>query len=182
MAIDISTFKTAFQGGTRENRFVVSGTIPYGGGEMSQFHIKSTFIPPMSTQRMQYEFFGRKAYYPAEKQYGPWSVVVIDDTGTGNLWQKFHKWHNTINNHKTNISTIPTVNSDYKANPWTVKHLNLDGDEGDDVKSFTMYGCWPKVIEPIALSMINPNNLIQFQVLFIYDMVSFKDITPVSNP
>jgi len=182
MAIDITAFKTNFKGGTRENRFVVTGTIPSNGGPMSQFHIKSTFIPPMSTQRMQYEFFGRKAYYPAEKQYGPWSVVVIDDTGTGDLWKKFHKWHNAINNHKTNVSSIPTATSDYKAYGWTVKHLNLDGEDSDDIKSFTMNGCWPKVIEPIQLSMVNPNNLIQFQVLFIYDTVSFKGITPIVNP
>lgn len=181
MTIDIAAFKTAFNGGTRENRFIVTGSIPYGGGEMSQFHIKSTFIPPMSTQRMQYEYFGRKAYYPAEKQYGPWSIVVIDDTGSGDLWKKFHKWHNTINNHKTNISTIITNTSSYKADGWTVKQLNLDGEEDDDIKAFTMNGCWPKVIEPIQLSMVNPNNLILFQVLFIYDTVSFKDITPIIN-
>jgi hypothetical protein len=176
MTINISTFKDSFNGGTRENRFLVEGIIPFGNGSLSQFHIRASFIPPMSTQRLQYEYFGRKAFYPAEKQYGPWSVTVIDDTGKdGNLWQKFQKWHNEINNHTTNISSVPTTASTYKANNWSVHHLDLNGE--DKIKTFTMHGCWPKSIEPIQLSMVNPNTLVQFQVLFIFDMVEFLDIT-----
>lgn len=176
MAIDISTFKNAFNGGTRENRFLVEGVIPFSNGEISQFHIQSSFIPPMSTQRLQYEYFGRKAYYPAEKQYGPWSVVVIDDTAdAGNLWKAFHNWQNQINNHVTNASTIANLSNTYKADNWKVHHLDLNGE--NKIKTFIMHGCWPKAIEPIQLSMLNPNNLIRFQVLFIFDMVDFQGIT-----
>lgn len=177
-SISISDFKNAFNGGTRVNRFMVEGVIP-GNGVISKFHIQTTTIPPMSSQRIQYEYFGRKAYYPGEKQYGPWSVIILDDNGaTQDLWKKFSNWHNKINNHVTNFSSIPTSLSDYKAYNWTVKHLDLNG-EINPLKTFTMHGCWPKTIEPIAFSMGSPNTLVKFSVLFIYDWIELAGITDV---
>lgn len=178
MPISISDFKSAFSGGTRANRFLVKGAIP-GNGEISKFHIQTTTIPTMSSQRIQYEYFGRKAYYPGEKQYGPWSVIVLDDSGeTQNLWQKFSNWHNTINNHATNISSVPSGDNDYKAYNWQIQHLNLNGDE-DPHKTFTLHGCWPKTIEPITFSMGSPNTLIKFSVIFIYDYIEIAGVTDV---
>lgn len=178
MPISISDFKNAFNGGTRSNRFLVEGVIP-GNGEFSKFHIETTTIPAMSSQRIQYEYFGRKAYYPGEKQYGPWSVIILDDTGTDqNLWKKFSKWQNTINNHETNTSYIVSGTDDYKATNWKIKHLNLNG-EANPHKSFVLHGCWPKTIEPIQFSMGSPNTLIKFSVMFIYDSIEIEGITNV---
>lgn len=178
MAISISDFKSAFNGGTRSNRFLVSGVIP-GNGVISKFHIATTLIPSMSSQRIEYNYFGRKAYYPGEKQYTPWSVMILDDTSAdGNLWKKFSNWHNTINNHETNNSFLPTIASDYKANNWTVNHLNLNG-EANPHKSFIMHGCWPKTIEPIQFSMTSPNTLVKFSVVIMYDWIEMTGITDV---
>ena len=177
--ITIADFKAAFNGGTRANRFMVEGTIPYaqsGSNSISKFHIQTTTIPPMSSQRIQYEYFGRKGFYPGEKQYGPWSVIILDDTGTHDLWKKFSVWHNKINDHNTNISTIPTTVTDYKAYNWTIKHLNLNGEE-DPHKTFIMDGCWPRTIEPIQLNMGSPNTFVQFSVVFLFDSIRMPGIT-----
>lgn len=176
-SISIADFKNAFNGGTRSNRFLVEGVIPFGNGSMSKFHIQTTTIPPISSQRIQYEYFGRKAYYPGEKQYGPWSVIVLDDIGeTQNMWQKFSNWHNIINNHESNNSYIVSGTNDYKASNWKIKHLNLNGEE-DPHKTFIMHGCWPKTIEPIAFNMGSPNSLIKFSALFIFDWIEIEGVT-----
>ena len=95
----INQFKTNFSGGTRQNRFEVIGNIPTGGS-FTKFHIRSTIIPQLTTQRIEYPFFGRKYYYPAEKEYSTWSFNVLDDTGNiQNLFCSymstyFKIWHN----------------------------------------------------------------------------------------
>lgn len=171
--ISIADFKSNFQGGTRENRFRVSGIIP-GNGEFSTFHIRTTQIPTFSTTTIEYGYFGRKAFYPGEKQYQPWSVRIIDDTGQiQDLWKKFNRWQNKINDHKTNNSQLLTNQTSYKGYGWRVDHLDLNGDlgTGNIEKSFYMHGCWPKVVDSILLSMTNPNALNEFNVIFLYDWI-----------
>ena len=173
MAISITDFKNAFSGGTRKNRFVVQGTIPFSQGAVSQFHVAATEIPTLSTQNIEYGYFGRKMYYPGEKQYGTWSMVVYDDTGTNDLWKKFHTWQNSINNHTSNVSTFAP---DYKANNWSINHLSLNGEGSPNtyLKTFILDGCWPKTVTPVSLNMGSVNDFCQFTVVLLFDLLRVK--------
>lgn len=175
--ISITDFKGAFSGGTRQNRFKVTGQIP-GNGDISIFHIRATQIPSLSTLPIEYNYFGRKAFYPGEKQYPTWSVAVIDDTTTnGNLWKKFSNWHNTINDHDSNNSFLVGPNSDYKAYGWKIHHLNLNGEQTDPLKGFVLNGCWPRTIMDMPFNMANPNTINQFTVVFVYDWIELDNIS-----
>lgn len=185
MAFNIDDFKSGFQGGTRQNRFFVEGIIPFSNGNLSKFHITTTQIPPMSTVATEYNYFGRKVYYPGEKQFSTWSVIVLDDTDTnGNLWKKFQSWQNSINNHTTNNSSIISPTATYKASDWKIRHLNLNGseEEADILKTFILHGCWPKTIEPIAFNMGNVNSLNRFSVIFVYDYIEIGGISSTTIP
>jgi len=178
MTISIANFKAAFNGGTRQNRFVVQGTIPYGGGDFSKFHILVTTMPAVVSTKISYDYFGRKAHYPGEKQYAPWSIKVLDDTGTNNLWKKFSNWQNNINKHVENTGALITPNSDYKAYGWTIKHLNLNGTESNPGphKQFILDGCWPKTIDAISFNMGNANAFSDFNVVFVFDSIRIVGI------
>jgi hypothetical protein len=176
MTIHINNFKTAFSGGARQNRFVVTGNFPYEqsgpGASVSPFHIRATQMPALSTLSLEYNYFGRKGYYPGEKQYSAWSVAVIDDTPElYNTWKKFHNWQNKINEHTTNVSES-FIN--YKADGWTVQQLNLNGEATPSLKTFTMYGVWPRSIMDMPLNMANPNTINQFTVVLIYDYIELS--------
>lgn len=176
--ISITDFKAGFQGGTRQNRFLVKGTIPFGNGEISKFHIRATQIPALSSLPIEYNYFGRKAFYPGEKQYQTWSIAVIDDTNAiGDLWKKFNNWQNQINNHVTNISSVPSSQNDYKAYGWEIHHLQLNGEETNPLKVFRMHGCWPRTVMDMSLNMANPNALNQFTVVFLFDWIEIADVT-----
>jgi len=178
MGISIQDFKSAFNGGMRANRFSVTGSIPFSGGELSKFHIRATQIPNLASTTITYDYFGRKINYPGELQFTGWSVIVLDDVSeNGNLWKKFNKWQNAINDHVSNISTIETFANSYKANGWQLMHLGLNGEETDPVKTFTMNGCWPKSIKEISLNMTNVNVLNAFSAVFIYDNIQVRDVT-----
>jgi hypothetical protein len=166
-------FKDNFFGGTRSNRYRISGTFPTGGG-FTDFHVRATTIPQAASRTISYDYFGRKYHYPGEKDYGTWSFVVWDDTGNNNLWGRFQKWQDFINNHDTNISAVNS--RDYKADNWTIQHLDLNGNV-DPLKQWTLNGCWPAGIQPINLNMGNPNVLNTFNVIIVFDYIQIKDIT-----
>lgn len=177
----IIDFKKKFYGGTRQNRFVVEGVIP-GNGSISRFHVQQTQIPDISTLGIEYNYFGRKAFYPGEKSYNIWSMVFVDDTNEiGNHWKKFTRWQNSINNHTTNRSFVIGNNSDYKAYNWRVKQLNLDGDESSPLKTFIMHGCWPKTVGNLNFSVQNRDKLVELKVDFVFDRIEIVGVTaPVS--
>lgn len=175
--IHISDFKSSFRGGTRQNRFMVEGVIPFDNIALTRFHIKTTQIPAIPTQAITYDYFGRKANYPGEVQYGPWSVIVLDDTGSGNLWRSFQNWQNKINEHSTNKSYVLSTNQSYKAASWKIHHLDLNGNEASPLKKFVLHDLWPRSIEPITFNMANPNTLSQFAVTFLYDWIEIDGIT-----
>jgi hypothetical protein len=186
----LSDFKINFVGGTRQNRFLVSGTFP----DLAQtnttsttstttilpsyFHIRSTLIPTLQTSTISYDYFGRKHHYPGEKLYSTWSVSVLDDnpiavSASGNLWNKFHSWHNAINNHDDYTTQYPTQLDNYKAD-WTIQHLNLNGIA---LKTFKLGGLWPRTINEISFNHSRPNVLNTFNVVFVYDTIEIVGVT-----
>jgi len=184
MPSSLNLFKDNFQGGTRQNRFLVTGSFPSGNAGASNsgnsnitakaipFHIRSTLIPTLQTSTISYDYFGRKLYYPGEKLYSTWSVSIVDDTGDGDLWKKFHQWHNYINNHVDN-STQYSITPNYKTN-WYVEHLGLNE---NTIKRFYINGIWPRTINEMSFSMARPNVLNTFNVVFVYDTISINGIS-----
>jgi hypothetical protein len=180
---NINNFKNQFAGGSRANRFEVTGTFPHGG-QLTTFHIRSTIIPQITSTTMEYSYFGRKYYYPGEKQYSTWSFNVLDDnpknaSAKENLWAKFHKWQNKINEHRTNRSNYNNSNNsaDYKAMSWKIKHYNINGEDSGTssvLKEFIMHGCWPTSVEPMPLNMSSNNVLNSFNVIMVFDYIELK--------
>lgn len=162
---NLFNFKDQFQGGSRSNRFRISGSFP--GGSFTDYHIRATTIPSVATKTLTYDFFGRKFNYPGEKEYGTWSFQVLDDTGEANLWGKLQQWQNQINDHDTNISSLT---DSYKADNWFIEHLDINGN-ATPLKRFKLHGCWPTAIQPISLNMGSPNVLNSFNVIIVYDYI-----------
>jgi len=175
----ITDFKNNFNGGSRLNRFLVTGRIPFSNQSMSRFHVRATLIPQLQTQTLSYDYRGRKMHYPLEKAYSSWSMSIIDDVQDYDLWKAFQTWQNELNDHDENTSNNNVVNHNpdsFKA-VWTIQQLNLNGDETDPIKKFSLYGCWPKVINPINLNMNRPNTINVFDVVMIYDYIRIDNVS-----
>ena len=183
--MDLAAFKNNFNGGTRANRFVVSGFIGKGDGQVQtvhNFHIVSSFIPDVNHMVFDVNAFGRKLFIPGDREYLPWSITVLDDLentspkNPSHLWNLFSNWHNDINAHTTNI---PEGNSDsehlnYKQN-WKIEQLSLNGDVV--IKAFHLIGCWPRIVGDIDLNMARRNILNKFNVIMVYDSIEIDDVT-----
>ena len=178
--MDMTHFKNKFYGGTRSNRFVVNGAIQSGPSETGidqPFHIRATFIPPITNITLTLNAFGRKLNVPGDREYSPWQITIYDDFkkdgGNGgynsNLWSQFSKWHDDINSHELNTSANNTGTNylSYKQN-WNVSHLDLNG---NTIKKFKMIGCWPKTVSDIDFNMSRRNFLNTFSVIMLYDSI-----------
>lgn len=178
----ITQFKNNFSGGSRANRFLIRGNIPFteqGASSFTDFHVRSTIMPEMTSTTLSYDYFGRKFHYPGEKQYSTWAFVVLDDTGSKNLWSSFSRWQNTINNHDTNSSfSVTSPTSLYKANNWEIVHLGLNGDYANPLKKVILHGCWPVQVGQLNFNMAKPNTMNTFQVMIMFD---FLEITGFGN-
>jgi|688.fasta_scaffold06499_8 hypothetical protein len=175
----LNEFKSNFQGGARLNRFYVTGNIPFSNTSITRFHVRASLIPQLQTQTLSYDYRGRKAFYPGEKVYANWAISILDDTGSGNMWAAFQTWQNALNDHDVNTVNTNVLNhrpENFKAT-WNINHLNLNGDENQPLKKMTMFGCWPKVINPINFNMNRPNTLNVFDVVMIYDYINIQNVT-----
>jgi hypothetical protein len=195
--MDISSFKTAFAGGTRANRFLVSGGIGLSETDVLTttptaipFHIRSTFIPPITNITLELHGYGRKLHIPGDRQYAPWQISIYDDvestvvtptdnvvtpsTTAGSLWKQFSNWHNSINNHLTNSTAASGPSYTNYKQTWKIDHLNLNGGV---IKTFTMNGCWPKTVSAIDHNMTNRNFLNTFSVVMLYDDITITNVT-----
>jgi len=176
MSQSIQNFKSNFFGGTRKNRFEVTGNFPYGGA-WNKFQVYGTQLPQNNLLTLEFDHVGRKLKLPGDRVYGVggnslWTVLVLDDNNQNpsKLWQALHGWSNTINNHTANTGS-QTNASDYKASVWTVSQLNLNCNS--IIKQVKLYGCWPVQVGEIELDERLPNEFVTFQVAFSFDYAEF---------
>ena len=182
--MNISNFKDAFNGGTRANRFQVKGGIGLAANNSSNtetaylFHVRSTFIPPVTNITLEMHGYGRKLHIPGDRQYAPWQLTIYDDrpgtSGIPDLWKKFVDWQTQINDHGTNTTASNSSPGylNYKNN-WTLEQLDLNGAV---IKQFSLKGCWPKSVTDIDFNMTRRNFLNTFSVIMLYDSVEIADI------
>lgn len=179
----ISTFKSAFQGGTRANRFSVSGTWPIGVGAENantqmQYKIVAASIPTSTVSTITLGYRGRPIVYAGDRQYPAWNVTVYDDSNTNsNLWKIFQKWVNAVDGHVDH----KYVNNDFSyANHQKTMTLNQLGLNGNTIRTITLYKAWPVSVYQIELNMTEANP-VSFGVQFMFDHMSYQDSSTLST-
>jgi len=179
MSSNIADFRASFKGGTRPNRFKVTGTIPgsndtsnfpggpvtKGDGDVSpmSFLVKAASMPAATIGEIVVPFRGRGLRIPGDRIFEPWTFTILDEIG--GLREKLIKWGDKINSHVENLTEDPNQNDD-KAQ-WTVEMLNLKDDT--PIRTVTLHNCWPLSISPIELSMDVADSLSEFTCTIAYD-------------
>lgn len=176
----ITDFISKFGGGTRINRFHVTGklgestVLDDNGGT---FHIRAASLPASQIGGIPINYRGRTVVYPGDRVYAPWQITVIDEnpksTQTGKtLYKAFHDWSNQINNHRVNTSTQTNPSRHFSdqssnaASTWSIKQLDTNGTTV--IREFKLYNCWPMVVGAIELDMSQDNVLASFSVVLAY--------------
>jgi hypothetical protein len=180
MAIDISTFKAGFNGGTRANRFNVDidwpADIDDAPTELS-YHAVAAKLPENELGSIPVPWMGRVAHFAGDRDYKPWTVTFIDDiSGTNNkhLWHAFHSWMNLINSHVTNTTGDQKFSRGNLLKTVTFNQLH-DPSGGSTttghtvIRKINLQHAWPSEISQISFDMGEGGSLINFSVTFTFD-------------
>jgi hypothetical protein len=183
----ITDFITQFGGGTRLNRFKITGklgnivtntpntNLADGGGT---YYIRSASIPGSQVGGIPVNYRGRTVVYPGDRIYSPWNIIVLDEnpnsSGGINLYKAFHQWSENINSHVFNTTANPNDPSAQFSNrlasntgsAWTVEQLDTNG--AATIRKFLLHNCWPIAVGPIELDMGQDNTIATFSVTMIY--------------
>jgi hypothetical protein len=186
----INDFIRNFKGGTRLNRFQVTGNIGKGssGKLLTPFHIRTASLPESTVGPIGVNYRGRSVAYSGDREYKPWIITVLDDhsgsdNGDENLFKAFHDWHDRINSHGKNISNYDAGGSDPKtlwANFWQVQHLNTNCDSALSGRTFTLFNVWPAAVGELQLDMAQDNTLASFSVTLAFSHYTY-DGAPITS-
>lgn len=182
---DIQTFKKAFDGGTRPNRFIVTGDI---GGRTSEsinhLLVKAASVPAQTLGIIQVPFRGRIAKLPGDRVYAEWTFTVLDTNQAHGTRRKFENWHQMFNFHFHNVADDGTILDGIKENyytDWTVGQLDSQGTEIPG-RAIKMVNCWPVEVGAIDLSYDTADTLTEYSITLAYDYLLLIDQTGASQP
>jgi hypothetical protein len=164
----IATFKTAFDGGTRPNRFEVN--IPTASGTLESLLVKAASMPAETIGILQIPFRGRVAKLPGDRAYAEWTFTCLDDT-THKLRDALTTWHRSFNQHERNVpDTVDVLDGDSPAyTNITVKQLDM---MGGDHTCVMLNVCWPTEVGAIDLSYDTADSATEFACTIAYDYLS----------
>lgn len=175
----ITDFITQFGGGTRLNRFKITGPLgDLSGTQLGNgggiYYVRSASVPGSQVGGIPINYRGRTVVYPGDRTYSPWNITVLDEnpasSGGINLYKAFHQWSESMNSHVGNTTLNPNdpgANfSNRIGSAWTVEQLDTNG--ASSIRVFKLHNCWPILVGPIELDMGADNTIATFGVTVIY--------------
>ena len=117
------------------------------GGEIEDlaFLCRGAAIPAMTVTNINVNFRGRAVKIAGDREIPNWTITVLNDTSF-KLRNAFERWQNGINNMSDNEGL--TNPADYQTDAF-VDQLDRNG---NNIKSYTLRGCFPTSIGVIDLS------------------------------
>ena len=173
--MNVDNFKANFDGGSRPNRYQVSGDIGSFGtvnAAAEGLLCRATSMPSATVGIMRVPFRGRVVKIPGDRTYEEWTCTFYDSlTDKHALHDKFWKWNNEFNIHETNVpgpgyDAAPGVDLNGEMKDWVVGQMGMDGTVGRRIK---LVNCWPTVVSEVALSYDAADTIAEFSVTFAYD-------------
>ena len=108
--MNLDNFRNVFRGGTRQNRFEISGNLFVNGSELSMSElapsnggnllVKAAQLPPSTLGIIPVPFRGRIAKVVGDRQYLECPIVIYDTVET--VYRQFQAWSESANLHFEN--------------------------------------------------------------------------------
>ena len=170
----LDNFTREFQGGTRPNRFRITGALPPGVGSAGpspggalffDTHCIATTLPESIVGIIPIPFRGRVYKFAGDRTYNEWNITVMDDITPKDTWGLFHNWSEQFNNHALNTATdrrqlaalCPEITCDL-----------LDHNSDATLRTVRILNAWPVQVGPLTLDMNAANQLGTFTIQIAY--------------
>jgi hypothetical protein len=176
----ILDFKNGFNGGTRANRFQVSGFWPIGLNKPSDTDLRvkifASSFPRSEVGTISIPYRGRAYYLPGDRQYPNLAVDVFDDSDDRNIWKAFNRWKELLDGHQTHrVSNNDFAYANLQTT-WNIKQLDLNG---NDLRKMTLYKCWPSEIGALSMDMGSTEPSV-FRVTLTFDYLNITNINSIN--
>jgi hypothetical protein len=162
MALDITNFRSNFDGGARPNLFEVTIT-DFGVAGGQNFLVKGASLPASTVASIDVPFRGRIIKVAGDRTFEDWTVTFYNNNDFL-IRGAFEDWmQQYLNTHVTNIGEPDQ--KDYYKN-MSVKQLN----KADEVVAeYTIYDAFPTNVSAIDLNYDTGDTVEEFEVTFAYN-------------
>lgn len=172
MPFNISAFKSngLVYGGARPSLFNVFLSVPTGIGidnvsvDKFRFVCRTAELPESIVSSIDIPYFGRKIKVAGERQFGDWSVAILNDEDFS-VRALFEAWSNALNRLVSNVRDPNVSTENYKVDLEVVQY----GKDGSIIRSYMLIGAFPTQIGSIGLNWESANAVEEFGVTFAYD-------------
>ncbi len=177
MAFNVEEFKSALEfGGARPTLFQVFCNFPgevVDGVESIRkvgFLGRAAALPESNIGVIALPYFGRVLKFAGDREFQAWSLTVINDEDF-TVRNSLEDWHQQLNDRIENVRNPNFVRAaaggtqNYKQNIDIVQY----GQDGRELRSYTLIGAFPAAIERINLDWGLQNRIEEFNVTFVYD-------------
>jgi hypothetical protein len=176
MTHSLNSFKNAFSGGSRANRFRVSHAFPsvltnLPSLEKGWFNISAASLPKADIGVIAVPYRGRMAYYAGDRQYSVWPIKIYDDND-GLLWKTFNRWKEALDGHITHKVINDEVDHFFLQTTWKIQQLNSNASNVE--REIELIRCWPSEIGGINLDM-GSSEFVTFDVTLTFDHIKIKE-------
>lgn len=186
---NINEFKARglIRGGHRPSLFKVRfSDIPPGVPDAAndlEYMVRAASLPPSIIEPIEVPYFGRKIKVAGDRVFQDWTVTIVNDEDMRHR-NMFEAWHNKINALKSNRQdSAPDDLLDYKVNAEVLAFGKAGpGDDSGIVRSYTLEGVWPSLVDAINLDWDNGNQIATFDVTFSYDLWEPTIFHPAVQP
>lgn len=172
----ISTFKNAFNGGTRPNRFELDLTNAFPTqinvfkpNTKEKLKIFSASLPSATLGTIPVPYRGRILNIAGDREYKAWDIGIYDDNNSDNLWRSFQHWKEKMDGHVSHQvgGGSPVNDFSYRGlqKTWVIRQLDLNGGE---LRRINLFNCWPIEVGSITFQM-DTDQFTKFGVKMIFD-------------
>ena len=184
--MDISAFKSNFDGGSRPNRFVITGevgSLTSTTTPINNIVVKAGQMPESQLGIITVPFRGRAVKIPGDRTYSEWTFSILDSFNEStNFRRGFEEWNTAFNQHKENTPDSSATNAagglDFSNTSlftdWNVSQLSI---EGDVVRTVSLHKCWPVQVGAIDLTYDSSDILTEYTVTLAYDYITLDQAT-----
>lgn len=169
----VDNFKQNFDGGTRPNRFAVTGEIG-SFGAVDNLYVKAASMPASTMGVIQVPFRGRVIKLPGDRAYPEWTFTMLDEN-TKAFREKFEAWNEEFNSHEENISGEGSGGVDLTSpdlfTQWTVTQLDM---QGEIIRSTILHNCWPVEVGAVDLTYDAADTLTEYSITLAYDYIELS--------
>lgn len=156
----VSEFISNFSVGARSNLYEVTIT---DVGEKLKFVCKAAQVPGKTVGPIEVRYLAHTIKVAGDPVFDDWTITILHDEDNA-IRKALDDWQKTIMENDT-LNGAGAMGDYFRE--AKIKQLKRDGGEIAG-GTYTLYNCWPSVIDPMDMGFENTDTITEYGVTFSY--------------